>query len=282
MTPSDAPHESPDGRSQAVRSPVRLGRFVFGSAGLFLGAIGLFWDDFAVDWQHVSETAPLHGLLACLVAAVELLAGMALFWPPTARAGAAVLTGIFAIFALLWVPPILVAPGVYGGWGNFFEQLSAALGGATLVAALAPPGSAWAGRARIITRFFGICPISFGLVHFTALAACASWVPAWIPPGQMFWATAVGVCFFLAAAALLTGFFAGLAARLLTAMIVGFGVLIWLPKLMAAPHDHFVWSGNGINLALAGAAWVVADALCGCRSRAVLPQAAAANTPTQA
>lgn len=39
----------------------------------------------------------------------------------------------------------------------------------------------------------------------------------------------------------------------------GFEVLLWAPKLFASPHDHFMWSANGISLALAGAVWVIAD-----------------------
>jgi hypothetical protein len=42
-------------------------------------------------------------------------------------------------------------------------------------------------------------------------------------------------------------------------MIVSFEVLIWLPKLAAAPHDHFTWSGNAVCIALAASAWAVAD-----------------------
>ncbi len=51
----------------------------------------------------------------------------------------------------------------------------------------------------------------------------------------------------------------GLAARLLTAMIIGFGALVWAPSLFTHPGEHMVWAGNAINPALMGAAWVVAD-----------------------
>jgi hypothetical protein len=75
----------------------------------------------------------------------------------------------------------------------------------------------------------------------------------------LFWATATAAFFLLAAIAILAGVLAGLASRLLTAMIVGFEVLVWAPKLFGSPHVHFSWAGNAICLALAGAAWVVAD-----------------------
>ena len=76
----------------------------------------------------------------------------------------------------------------------------------------------------------------------------------------MFWAVAAAVDFLLAAAAILSGIQAGLAARLLTAEIMGFEIFVWVPKFIAAPHDHFNWAGNAISLAMVAAIWVVADA----------------------
>jgi hypothetical protein len=87
------------------------------------------------------------------------------------------------------------------------------------------------------------------------------------------------VFFFMAAAAILSGILAGLAARLLTAQIVGFELLVWLPKLVAAPHQHFNWAGNAICIAIAGGAWVVADELSATRKQnAPPPTQPAANS----
>ncbi len=86
-------------------------------------------------------------------------------------------------------------------------------------------------------------------------------VPAWIPPGQQFWAVATGIFHLLAGIAILSGVLAVLASRLLTGMLITFGALIWAPSLFAAPHEHMVWGGNAMNLALTGAAWVIADSI---------------------
>lgn len=86
-------------------------------------------------------------------------------------------------------------------------------------------------------------------------------VPAWLPPGTHFWAYLTGGCHVLAGLALLSGIQALLAARLLVAMFLGFGLLVWLPQLFAAPGTHLAWAGNAINFALAGAAWAVASML---------------------
>jgi hypothetical protein len=54
---------------------------------------------------------------------------------------------------------------------------------------------------------------------------------------------------------------APLAARLLTAEIVIFELLVWIPNLSAGPSNHFNWAGNAICIALAGASWVVSDSI---------------------
>jgi uncharacterized membrane protein YphA (DoxX/SURF4 family) len=115
--------------------------------------------------------------------------------------------------------------------------------------------------ARIGYYSFGICVLSFALEQLFYLSETAGLVPKWIPPGQMFWAIATTVAFALAAVALLTGFMALLASRLTTAMILGFGLLVWLPALFADPHNSVNWSESTETLAIAASAWIVADYL---------------------
>lgn len=249
------------------RSTLGPGIYVFGIGGIVLGLIGLVWGDFSTDWQHIGPKVPFREVLAYITAICELLAGSAMLWRRTARMGAAVLTVFFGIFTLLWVPDIFKAPGVYDGWGNFFEELSGFLGGLVAFALLSPGDSPWRARAGIISRVYGICPVSFGLVHIISFKPVVEWIPKWIPPGQVFWAVATTVFFFMAAGAILFGILGGLAARLLTAQIVGFEILVWMPKMFTAPHEHFTWAGNAISIELAAAAWVVSDAICGIRGK---------------
>jgi hypothetical protein len=44
-------------------------------------------------------------------------------------------------------------------------------------------------------------------------------------------------------------------------MIVGFQLFVWLPAPFADPHKIISWAGNAQNLAITGAAWIVADFL---------------------
>jgi hypothetical protein len=245
---------------KTVPSPTSsFGMLFYGAAAMALGLIGFVWGDFATDWQHVKQDIPFHGVLAYGTAALELIGGAALFWRPTARWGAGMVTLIYSIFALIWVREIVATPLTWDRWSNFFEEFSIVTSGAAVFASLSPPGSAWHGRTGLMCRLYGICPISFGMTHFLFIAACAPWVPAWLPFGGAFWTVLTGTCFILAAFAILTGICAGLAAGLNAVMIVAFEVLVWIPKVVAAPQDHFMWSGNGICVALAAGAWAVAD-----------------------
>lgn len=115
-----------------------------------------------------------------------------------------------------------------------------------------------AGIARLL---FGACLIAFALAHLFYLKATADFVPAWIPPGQVFWAYATAAAHLAAAIAILSGIAARLAARLLTAMFILFGVLVHAPLVLADPHTHFNWAANAMNFALIGAAWLVAASI---------------------
>jgi uncharacterized membrane protein len=246
--------------------------YVYGATAVVLGVIGLVWRDFATSWQRVGPDVPHRVLLAYIAALAEVCGGLALFWRRSAQAGALMLTLLYLVFVALWVPRVIAAPAIYDGWGNFFEESSLVIGGLVLCAALAVPDSAFARREALISRLYGICVISFGLVHFIYFSGAASWVPQWIPPGQRFWAATTGACFLLAAASILTGIQAVLASRLLTIMIMAFEVLVWAPKLLTTPHDHFAWAGNGICLVMGAAAWVVADSFCRQREGVLHPQ----------
>jgi uncharacterized membrane protein YphA (DoxX/SURF4 family) len=245
-----------------------IGLYVYGGAAIFLGLLGLVSADFATTWQNVGPSVPLRVPLAYLTAAIELGGGIALLLPRTARAGALTLTIVYSVFTLIWVPKAFVNLGNFDPIGNVFEEFSLVAAGLVLWAIFSPPGSSMARRRFFFVLLFGICPISFGIAHIIDMPGLLSWIPGWLPPARMFWAYATTLGFFGAAVAILTGIKAPLAARLLTAEIVIFELLVWVPKLAAKPGDHFNWAGNAICIALAGASWVVSDSIsAGARSK---------------
>ncbi len=248
-----------------------LGLYVYGGAAIFLGLLGLVSGDFATSWQNVGPHVPLRVPLAYLTAVIELAGGIALLLPRTARAGAVALTIVYSVFTLIWVPKALVNLGNYDPIGNVFEEFSLVAAGLVLCALLSPAGSSMARRRHFFVLLFGICPISFGIVHIIDMPGLLGWIPGWLPPAKMFWAYATTLGFFAAAVAILTGIRAPLAARLLTAEIVIFELLVWIPNLTAAPKNHFNWAGNAICLALAGASWVVSDSISEAAKNKLIP-----------
>ena len=229
-----------------------LGRHVFGVAALAFGLITLAWHDYN-GWHQ-----PRYLIYAA--AAAQIFGGAAIEFRRTAKTGALVLAAVYLVFALLCVPGIVAAPRIYNSWGNFFEQFSLVTGPAIVFARLS---SAWSRETldRIGRILLGICAASFTLEQAFYLGATAHLVPKWIPPTQMFWAVMTTVLFALAAVALLTNRMALLAARLLTMMVVSFGLLVWVPLVISDPHNHTNWSENAETFAIAGAAWILADLL---------------------
>jgi uncharacterized membrane protein YphA (DoxX/SURF4 family) len=238
-----------------------LGLYVYGGASIFLGILGLVSGDFATTWQNVGPNVPLRVPLAYLTAVIELAGGIALFLPRTARVGALTLTIVYSVFTLIWVPKALVNLGNYDPIGNVFEEFSLVAAGLVLYAIFSPAGSSMARRRSFFVLLFGLCPISFGIAHIIDMPGLLGWIPGWLPPTKMFWAYVTTMGFFGAAVAILTGIMAPLAARLLTAEIVIFELLVWIPKLSATPSNHFNWAGNAICIALAGAAWIISDSI---------------------
>jgi len=238
-----------------------LGLYVYAAAAIFLGLLGLISGDFATTWQNVGPNALFRVPLAYLTAVVELAAGLSLLYRGTARIGAFTLTAVYLVFTLLWVPKALVNLGNYDPIGNVFEEFSLVAAGLVLCASFSPPGSAIERQRGLFVLLFGICPISFGIVHITGMPGLLEAIPSWLPPTRMFWAYFTALGFFAAAVSILTGIMAPLAARLLILEIVIFELLFWIPNLLASPRNHFNWAGNAINIAIAGAAWVVSDSI---------------------
>src|SRR5882724_2595253 len=229
-----------------------LGRHVFGVAALAFGVITLAWHDY--NGSHQLR------YIVYAVSAALIFGGAAIQFRRSTKTGAAVLSAAYLVFALLCVPQIVAAPQIYNSWGNFFEQFSLVTGAAVVCARCS---SAWSPEAlqRIGRILLGLCAASFAFEQASYLGATANLVPKWVPPSQMFWAVTTTVFFALAAVALLANRMALLAARLLTVMVVSFGLFVWVPLVLLNPHSHTNWSENTETFAIAGAAWILADLL---------------------
>src|SRR5580692_5095857 len=229
-----------------------LGRHLFGTAALASGFIMLAWHEYN-DWRQ-----PRY--LISAAAAALIFGGAALQFRRATKTGAAVLGAVYLVFVSLCVPGIVAAPKIYNSWGNFFEQFSLLTGAVIVYARLSSAGSPET-LNRLGRILLGICTASFALEQGIYLQPTASLVPKWIPPGQMFWAVTTTVFFAFGAVALLTNRMALLATRLLTMMLLIFGLVVWVPLLLSGPHNPTNWSETAETFAIAGTAWILADLL---------------------
>lgn len=232
---------------------------LYGLAAIGFGLLGLVSGDFAAVWQPVPKSLPGRTTFAYLVAALFLLAGLTLQRRQSAAIGALILTVLYSLGVLLLHVPLIVArPSVFVNWSGAAEQLALVAGGLVTYAFCAPLDAVLAARlVRVGRLLFGGCLIAFALAHLFYLKATADFVPAWLPPGQVFWAYATAAGHFAAGVAMLSGIAVRLAARLLTAMFVVFGILVHAPNLLSDP-SHFNWAANAMNFALIASAWVIA------------------------
>jgi uncharacterized membrane protein YphA (DoxX/SURF4 family) len=145
-------------------------------------------------------------------------------------------------------------------YSNTAEQLSIAAAGLIVYATSARMDVTLAARlTRLGQMAFGVCALLFGGAHFLYMNLTAPLVPKWLPPTQVFWGYATGVAFIASGLAILSGVQARLAAILTTVMLALFTVLIHGPMLVNDSSNHGIWTENATNLAIMGAAWVVAD-----------------------
>ena len=236
----------------------------YGVGAVALGITGLVWGDFAVVWQPAPNGFSGPSPLGYAVALLPLLAGLAMQWQRTAFLGALALLVPYCVAIIFFdVPRGFAQPSEFGAWYGVLENLALAAGALIICAFYARLEPATAERlSRIARVIFGICLIYFGLAHHFYLANTVSMVPAWLPPGQTFWAYATGAGHVAAGIAIISGVYARLGAVLLTAMFILFTILVHVPRvLFTVPHNHFAWGENAVNLALIGSAWVVAASI---------------------
>jgi uncharacterized membrane protein YphA (DoxX/SURF4 family) len=236
----------------------------YGIGAIVLGITGLVWGDFAVVWQPspngYSGPKPLGYALALL----PLLAGLSMQWQRGAFFGALALFVPYCVAIIFFdVPRGFAQPAEFGAWYGVFENSALATPALIICMFYSRLEPATTKRlSRIARVIFGVCLVYFGLAHHFYLANTVSMVPAWLPPSQSFWAYATGAGHVAAGIAIISGVQARLAAVLLAAMFIVFTLLVHAPRvLITLPHNHFAWGENAVNIALIGAAWVVAASI---------------------
>jgi hypothetical protein len=237
------------------------GRMVFGASAVLFGVIALMWHD-ADTWQNLQYiwSLPFGAIIGgCLMTAL-IAGGIGIQHPRTGRWASVVLGVVYLCFSLACVSDIVAASNIYQRFGgSFFVFFSFLCGAIALYAATEANAAREVVFGRLARVGLGICAVSFTLGQILLPRQTAHLVPKWIPPGQMFWAILTTVAFGLGAIAILINRQARLAMRLMTLMLALFGVVVWVPSLIAYPKAHFNWSECVLTFLVTGAAWVVGD-----------------------
>ena len=237
------------------------GRIVFGASAMLFGVIALKWHD-ADTWQTLRQVCslPFGALIGACLMTAQIAGGVAMQHPRTARFASVILGLVYFLFSLACVPSIIAASDPFERYGgSFFQQLSLLCGAVALYAATEANPARALFFGRLARLGVGICTISFTLSQILFLRLTASLVPNWIPPSQMFWAILTTIAFALAALAILINRQARLAVGLMTLMLALFGVLVWIPRLIAHSEAHGNWSEFALTFLITGATWMVGE-----------------------
>jgi uncharacterized membrane protein len=226
---------------------------LYALAAVLLGAVGIFFGDFAMQWQAVPKFIP--AMPWAYVSGAILVAGGALILARREKIGALVLASFFGLWVVAFhLPPTLMSFTHIGAWNAPAESAFVTAGGLALLAAHL--GGARGGVALAARLLAGASAAVFGFAHFNYIDFTASMVPGWIP-FKTFWAWATGAGHLLTGLALLSGIRARLAAGCEAAMMGSFVVLLHLPRVVAAPDQHVEWIMLAMSSALTGAALLV-------------------------
>ncbi len=242
---------------------IRLSRAAFAGVLIGLGIIGLVNGGFALVWQDVPKWVLGYAPLAYVCAAVELLAGLGLFFKPTLTLASRIAFVLLFLWVLLLkLPHWFYAPGVIESWGGFGE-IGIVLAGAWVM--FASHAGAWEQRRlpfavgergiRLARALFIICLPMIGIVHLLEVKGVADFVPAWLP-FHYFIAYFTGSASFTAALALIVGVWPRLAAALESVMLGLITVLCWGPLLSTG---RTACTAFFISSAITVGAWLITD-----------------------
>ena len=222
---------------------------------ILLGAVGIWFHDFAMQWQPVPAGFPLRSQFAILSGVLLILGGGETLSGKFARPGALLLACTYGLWLLILHGPIVVSkPSDLGTWVGVAEIVFMTAGAIALYAGLRGKRGKLTNGVCVAT---GLCALLFGAAHFKFAQFTATLVPTWIPPNQIFWAYATGVAHIAAGLALVGGFRSQAGATLLAVMMAAFVVLVHIPRVFASPDEQVEWIMLGVALSLSGAAWLI-------------------------
>lgn len=255
--------------SSAEGKAIRIasaGHALFAAAMIWLGAMGLSKGAFVQVWQPVPKWVPAREALAYLCAFISLACGIGLLWQRTAAVAARVVFASLMVWLLALRLPNLFfeTPVVLVAWTFGSTAVMMAAAWVLYIWFAGDRDRQRLGRfaddtgMRIARALYGLSLVPFGLAHFMYLDATTVLIPRWLP-WHVAWAHFTGAAFIAAGLAVTVGVFARLAAALSTLQLGLFGLIVWVPRVLAGTVNDFQWGEFVVTCALTAGAWVVTD-----------------------
>jgi uncharacterized membrane protein len=243
---------------------IGMGHFLLAVGFAGLGILSLLSGDFALNWQPVPLWVPWRSQLAYFSGVVLLACGVGLLLKRSAWLSALTLTIDVLIWLLvLQIPRVAAHPSSESTWLGFSENLVLVAGGWTLLISLGASDDRSTNpvvsedSVRVARFLFAASLPLIGLSHFVYSQLTAAMVPTWLP-NRVALAYLTGVAHMAAGVGLLLGVLPRLASTLEATMLSLFTLLVWVPRVVAAPASRAEWTAMLVSAALTGAAWVVA------------------------
>jgi len=237
--------------------------FAVGLIGL--GILALIYGDFALVWQPVAPWVPGRTSLAYLSGVLMLVGGIGLLIPATRAWSIRILFPYLIVWALLKVPALIVAPQIEAVWLGAGELVALMAGGWTLFARMSEiPEDSRLGfltgdrGVRIAQIVFAVAIIPVGLSHIVYVKLTAEYVPAWLPYREG-WAYLTGAGQMASGFGLLFSILPRVAAWAEACQISLYTLLVWGPKIVAAPKTRLPWTAFFISWAIGAGALAVAQ-----------------------
>ena len=154
---------------------------LYAVGAILLGAVGICFHDFAMQWQPVPAGIGMRTQLAYLAALLLAVGGALLLVPRLERAGALLLTVFIGLWMLALNLPAAIASASHIGAWNSPAEITFLTTGALALFASGITGNARPTLLLVARVLAGASAMVFGFAHFNYIDFTASMVPGWIP-----------------------------------------------------------------------------------------------------
>ena len=249
---------------QSLDKLIRPGRIIFATGIIALGILCIISKDFIVGrppaWPARFAVNPA---LADVTGTALILAAMAILGKTRAGLAALLIAGLILLLSVL-----RHLPNFMNDWGNAYKSM--ALFGGTLIVAssffkedgqITPRlkiDERWQKRLVLTGCYLlGVFFIAMGYAHFKFADFVIDFIPLYIP-FHAFWTYFCGVCLFAGGVGLLLPQTRKWAALLSGIMVLGWFLLLHIPRFLANTHDASDRMGLCESFTFAGIFFVLA------------------------